>query len=259
MAREASDDGRQGIGSVENAMSVLLAMEQGGGAMTLSQIAAGSEMAPSKTHRYLVSLCRVGLVSQSPTSGLYDLGPAMRRLGAEALRRMDEVGIATEHLGAFRDRTRQTCGLHVWGENGPILVRWINGDHVMPIVTRVGTTVPLATTSAGRVFLAYLPAALTDPVLRAGRKSGQYDIGDSEIEEIKEEVRRTGVAVTTNALVPGISAIAAPVFTTTLPMTVLTGLPNSQLTPARIRALSAELLTTARAISAELGGLQESC
>lgn len=258
MAREASEDGRQGIGSVENAMSVLLAMEQGGGPMTLSQIAAGSEMAPSKAHRYLVSLCRVGLVAQSPTSALYDLGPAMRRLGAEALRRMDDVGIASEHLLALRDRTGQTVGLHVWGENGPILVRWINGDHVLPIVTRVGTTMPLATTSAGRVFLAYLPASLTDPILRAGRKNGQYDIGDDELAQIKAEVRRTGVAVTTNAMVPGVSAIAAPVFTTTLPLTVLTGLPNSQVTPARVRALSAELLTTARAISAELGGLQDS-
>ena len=29
------------------------------------------------------------LVAEAPTSGLYDLGPALRRLGAEALRRVD--------------------------------------------------------------------------------------------------------------------------------------------------------------------------
>lgn len=239
-------------------MDVLLALEKGGAPMTLTQIGAHSGMAPSKAHRYLVSLCRVGLVVQSPTSGLYDLGPVMRRLGAEALRRMDEVGIASEHVCALRDRTRQTCGLHVWGENGPVLVRWESGDHLLPIVVRIGTTVPLATTSAGRVFLAYLPATLTDPILRAGRKSGQYDLIDEELRQIKDEVRRTGVAVTTNALVPGMSVIAAPVFTTTLPLTVIVSLPNSRANRAGIRALSAELLKTTATITAELGGVPAS-
>ncbi len=86
-------------------MTVLQAMEEGLGPMSLSQIAAASGMQPNKAHRYLVSLARVGLVAQSPRSGRYDLGPAMRRLGIEALRRMDEVAVVSEYLPALRDRT----------------------------------------------------------------------------------------------------------------------------------------------------------
>jgi hypothetical protein len=56
---------RQGIQSVENAMTVLLALERGAGPMTLTQVAEGCGMQASKVHRYLVSLGRVGLVSQS--------------------------------------------------------------------------------------------------------------------------------------------------------------------------------------------------
>src|SRR3979490_2749218 len=100
---DAEQDARQGIQSVENAMTVLLALERGAGPMTLTQIAEGSGMQLSKAHRYLVSLSRVRLVSQSPSSGLYDLGPAMRRLGAEALRRMDEGSLASEYLPGLRD------------------------------------------------------------------------------------------------------------------------------------------------------------
>ena len=55
---ERAYDGRQGIQSVENAMSVLLALERGAGPMTLTQIAEQAGMQPSKAHRYLVSLCR---------------------------------------------------------------------------------------------------------------------------------------------------------------------------------------------------------
>lgn len=236
-------------------MAVLVALEHGGGPMTLTQIGAEAQMQPSKAHRYLVSLCRMGLVSQAPSSGLYDLGPALRRLGAEALRRMDEVGLASEYVAGLCARTKHGVGLYVWGENGPILVRWDTGGYLLPMTIRVGTTVPLATTSAGRVFLAHLPPTLTEPVLQAARKAGLYEVDAEEIERIKTEVRRDGLSVTSNALIPGVSAIAAPVFTTqaSLPLAVVVLIPARQATAAGLRTASAELLKTTAAISAELG------
>ncbi|MGY2061807.1 helix-turn-helix domain-containing protein, partial [Nocardia gipuzkoensis] len=109
---------------MEIAMTVLQALEGIAGPASLTQLAGLSGMQPSKIHRYLVSLSRIGLISQSPTSGLYDFGPSMRRLGAEALRRMDEVGLASEYLPGLRDRTRHAVNLAVWGDHGPIIVRW---------------------------------------------------------------------------------------------------------------------------------------
>src|ERR1700752_713850 len=171
MASEQAPDARQGIQSVEIAMRVLLALERGAGPMTLTQIAEGCGMQASKVHRYLVSLGRVGLVSQSPRSGRYDLGPSMRRLGAEAFRRMDEVGLASEYLPALRDRTKHTVALLVWGERGPVDVRWEHGAYPLPITLRVGATLPVLPTSAGRVFLSYLPAAMTEPIVRDEREA----------------------------------------------------------------------------------------
>ncbi len=69
----------------------------------------------------------MGLVSQSPRSGRYDLGPSMRRLGAEALRRMDEVGLASEYLADLRDRTKHAVALLAWGENSPVGLQWEDG------------------------------------------------------------------------------------------------------------------------------------
>lgn len=60
---------RQGIQSVELAMTVIEALESGLGPMSLTQIANASGMAASKVHRYLVSLGRAGLVVQSHRSG----------------------------------------------------------------------------------------------------------------------------------------------------------------------------------------------
>lgn len=248
-------DGRQGIQSVEIAMTVLLALERGAGPMTLTQVAEGCAMQTSKVHRYLVSLGRVGLVSQSPRSGRYDLGPAMRRLGAEALRRMDEVGLASEYLAGLRDRTNHAVALLAWGEHGPVCMRWEYGAYPLPITVRVGSTLPTLSTSAGLVFLTYLPEALTQPIVRAAQAADPSSPGDTELAQATAEVRRRGFAMTTNAMIPGASALAAPVFATeaSLPLVVVIVLPLSHSSPDVVNGVSAELLATTKSISLELG------
>lgn len=237
-------------------MRVLLALESGAGPMSLSQIAARSEMQPSKVHRYLVSLGRVGLVSQAQTSGLYDLGPALRRLGTEAMRRMDEVSVASEYLPGLRDRTRHSVTLAVWADKGPVIVRWDYGAYPLPINVRVGATMPLLASAVGRVFLAYLPEAVTGPVL-----ASQYDpdeenpLDELEIEQVKATVRGEGVAFTAGTLIPGVDSLAAPVLTagSCLPLVVAIVLPKQQATPKVLRSVRAELLAACAAISADLG------
>lgn len=247
---------RQGIQSVEIAMRVLLALEAGAGPMSLSQIAAYSEMQPSKAHRYLVSLGRAGLVAQAPTSGLYDFGPALRRLGTEALRRIDEVSLASEYLPGLRDRTRHSVNLAIWGDNGPVIVRRDHGAYPLSINVRVGATMPLLASAVGRVFLAYLPDALTRPVLNSQYGPDEDKPFDEvEIEQVKATVRGEGVAFTSGTLIPGLSSLAAPVFTagSSLPLVVGIPLPTQLATPKVLRSIRAELLATSAAISAALG------
>jgi len=247
---------QQGIQSVELAATVLQAMERGLGPMSLTQIALDSGMQPSKAHRYLVSLGRVGLVARSPRSGLYDLGPAMRRLGIESLRRMDEVGLASEHLPGLRDRTAHAVNLAVWGDHGPVVVRWDYGSYALPITVRIGATMSMLSSSIGRVYLAYLPETLTEPVLRTQSETDdQAESSRTEIDDIKQAVLRDGCALTSGRVAPGVTSIAAPVFSAadSLPLVIAIALPSRQATDTVVADVGAELLRTASAISAELG------
>ncbi|MEW1649042.1 IclR family transcriptional regulator [Streptomyces sp. NPDC091219] len=256
MLSRGAEDERQGIQSVEIAMTVVHALEQGPGPMSLKQVAEASGMASSKVHRYLVSLSRAGLVAQSPSTGRYDLGPAARRLGIEALRRMDDVEVVSDHLPALRDRTGHSVNLTVWGDHGPVVVRWHYGSHALPITIRLGAVMPLTTSSAGRVFLTHLPAALTEPVLRAEVESGTApELGTAEIGRIKDEVRSSGVAVTANAMIPGVTSVASAVFTelTPLPLVVAIALPNRESGSGALEDVTRELLHTTAAACAELG------
>jgi DNA-binding IclR family transcriptional regulator len=247
---------RQGIQSVELAMTVLHAIEEGLGPMSLTEIATAAGMAPSKAHRYLVSLGRVGLVVQSRRSGLYDLGPAMRRLGIESLRRMDEVGLASEHLPGLRDRTSHAVNLAVWGEHGPVIVRWDYGAYALPITVRVGATMPLLSSSVGQVYLAYLPQTITGPVLES-----QLAVEDGSMPSaaamwrVRKQVLKRGVAITSGGVIPGVTSVAAPVFPAgeSLPLVVALALPARQADDATLAAVTAELLRTTAAIAVDLG------
>jgi DNA-binding IclR family transcriptional regulator len=233
-------------------MTVLQALERNAGPASLTQLAALSGMQPSKVHRYLVSLSRIGLLSQSPSSALYDFGPAMRRLGAESLRRMDEVGLASEYLPGLRDRTKHAVNLAVWGDHGPVVVRWDYGSYALPITVRIGATLPLLTSSVGRVYLTYLPATLTTPIIEAQPPDVLID---EDVRQIKEDVLRDGFAITSGGVIPGVTSVAAPVFTTgeSLPLAVALALPAQHATPDVLRDMTAELLETTKAMSAEIG------
>jgi DNA-binding IclR family transcriptional regulator len=247
---------RQGIQSVEIAMTVLDALESANGPASLTQLAAASGMQPSKVHRYLVSLVRCGLVSQSPRSSLYDFGPALRRLGAESLRRMDEVGLVSEHLPELRDLTGYSVNLAVWGDHGPVVVRWDYGTYALPVTVRIGATMQLHSSSLGRVFLAFLPESLTDPILREQQAdTGSSAVSPAALQSIKAEVRRAGVAVISGSVVPGVVSVAAPVFTAAeaLPLAVSIALPARQATAGELQRVTAALLDATRAMSSELG------
>jgi DNA-binding IclR family transcriptional regulator len=247
---------RQGIQSVELAMRVLQAIEAGLGPMSLTQIAAAADMGPSKAHRYLVSLARVGLVTQSQRSGLYDLGPALRRLGIESLRRMDEVGLASEHLPVLRDRTSHAVNLAVWGDHGPVIVRWDYGAHALPITVRIGATMPLLTSSVGWVYLAHLPATITQPVLETQLAAQDASAPtEQEIDRIRAEVLDRGVALTSGGVIPGVTSVAAPVRApgASLPLAVAVALPARLADETTLTSVTTELLNTTAAIEADLG------
>ncbi|MEE1759819.1 MULTISPECIES: IclR family transcriptional regulator [unclassified Streptomyces] len=248
---------RQGIQSVETAMRVLLALESGGGALSLSAIAQASGMQPSKVHRYLVSLGRIGLTSQDAASGLYDFGATMRRMGAEALRRTNEVAVAGGHAMRLRDRTGHSVNLAVWGDRGPIVVSWAYGTRPLPLTVRVGATLPLVTSSVGRVFLAHLPESLTDEVLRDELRGKETDWPAERLAATREQVRDKGYAETRGSVIPGIISIAAPVFAAgdPLPLAISVVLPESLGTPDHVAEVTRELRTTVTEASHELGHL----
>ncbi|MFB6775079.1 hypothetical protein [Streptomyces sp. NPDC056337] len=90
------------------------------------------------------------------------------------------MALVSEHLPGLRDSTSHAVNLSVWGDHGPVVVRWAYGAHALPITVRVGATMPLLTSTMGGAFLAHLLAQLTEPVLCGQLKTETLDAATRE-------------------------------------------------------------------------------
>jgi DNA-binding IclR family transcriptional regulator len=213
MATAAPAGQRKGIQSLEVGMSVLECIERAGGALPLTKIAKSCGMTASKTHFYLVSLGRVGLVSQGSIGGHYRLGPAALRLGLSALAQQDAVELARAEMARLSELTGDTVFLSVWGHAGATVISRFDGINVAPLAVRVGAVVPLTSSATGRVFLSWLPKRHTAPVLkRELRAHPRGAMSEAKLRSVIAQVKRDGFAITPGAVAPDAIAIAAPVF-----------------------------------------------
>jgi DNA-binding IclR family transcriptional regulator len=147
-------------------------MVNGQRSMMLKEIAAAADMPASKAHRYLVSLIRAGLVEQDPMSSRYDLGPFALNIGLVALDRLDRVRLGLNAIAEMRDEINQTTALAVWGDKGPVVVRWERPRRPITVNVITGTVLELLSSATGRVFAAWCrkrPSRRSSPPSRRPR------------------------------------------------------------------------------------------
>jgi len=208
---------QRGIQSVEIGLLVAKKLAESPGALQLKELAARSGLSASKTHRYLVSLVRAGLVQQ--IDGRYDLGHSALGLGLAALARIDVVRMASPALASVRDRTGETTFLAIWGHNGPTIVRWEESSQPVTVNVRVGSIMPLLTSATGRLFAAFLPPEQTKAMLRSEMQNLRKRESTSGTRRVLNEFRRLQVKIRSTGLSPAdgtqlasVSALSAPIF-----------------------------------------------
>ncbi|WP_376099324.1 IclR family transcriptional regulator [Roseomonas sp. CCTCC AB2023176] len=202
---------RRGIGSLETGLRVLAALGDAGRATTLSDVARRSGLSPSAAHRYLASLVAAGFATQPQGGSLYDLDSATLRIGLAALSRIAPLDRADAALRTMVEATGRTAMISVWGDAGPTVVRWIAGTPPVLTTLSLGSVLPLLRSATGRVFLAYGDAPAMDA--EAARALATDRAGTSpDIAALRAAVRTERLARVEGELIPGLRALAAPVF-----------------------------------------------
>jgi len=127
------------------------------------------------------------------------------QLGLISLQQFDPLRLATARLPELALALGQTVGIAVWGNRGATIVRIEHPPSLVHVNLRHGTVMSLRGTASGRLFAAFLP-----------RQAVQAAAGDeafsASFERELATVRKQGFSHAVDASVPGVSALAAPVF-----------------------------------------------
>ena len=201
------------IQSVDRAIRVLTAL-QGARRMSLSELSARLDLAPSTTHGIVRTLVEHGMVVQERGSSRYQLGPAVLRLGNVYL---DTLELRSKAVPWAEDLARRT-GMAV--RTGVLLIDDVviihheprpDGSRQMP---EVGIVIPAHASALGKAMLAFLPEdekrVLSSDELRS--MTGETITSPDRLREQLDVVRSTGIAHELDEAVIGESSLASPVF-----------------------------------------------
>jgi DNA-binding IclR family transcriptional regulator len=106
----------------------------------------------------------------------------------------------------------ETVTAAIWGDTGPTIIAMEESGHVVTMNVRIGSVLPLTTTAIGQVFLAYLPDSQTRHLVAAERASEKSPRPAQDLALHLSDIRERGLSRAASALIPGVDAVAAPVF-----------------------------------------------
>lgn len=206
---------KKGIQSVEVGVRVIDALAGAPHQLPLREIGRLAGISASQAHRYLTSFQKSGVVVQDVASGHYGLGTRALRWGVAAMSQTDLFTLSSEALDRICEQFDMTGLLCVWGEYGPTCVRLKRSTFLTGTDLGLGSVFPLISSASGMVFLAHLPRAITEPLIKTererARKRGEPPVDMAAIKRRCALIRREGYSLGLGHYVSNISAMAAPI------------------------------------------------
>ncbi len=237
------------VATVERAVGVLHTLANSAGDLGTNEIARRTGINPSTVSRLLATLAKDEMVTRTPESGQFRLGPRLVELGNAALARVDMRQLCRPHLVALTDATGETATMSVPYEEGTITVDFVQSPSSVRSVAQVGRPSVAHATATGKVFLAYAGTMPSGPLPAYTRRTV------TDVAALAAEVagiRRRGWAQAVGEREDDLNAIAAPILGAGSVLTAVLGLqgPAGRFRPKAMRAAVEELTAHCAELSA---------
>ncbi|MCC4310423.1 helix-turn-helix domain-containing protein [Alcanivorax marinus] len=181
--------------------------------MTLSEVAARAGMDRAKARRFLLTLHALGFVKRSGRQ--FELTPKVLQLGYAYQASNRYQAVIQQYLQDITAELGESSSLAVLdGEDVVYLIRSAARHRLMAINLSVGTRLPAAYTSMGRVLLARLPEEELNSYLARVRLEAFTDASIVDKDALRSEVdqvRARGYSIVDQELDPGLRSVAVPV------------------------------------------------
>jgi DNA-binding IclR family transcriptional regulator len=200
------------VHSVNRAISILQVLARRG-PTALTDLAVELDIHKSTIFRLLSTLESRGLVDQNSSRGRYQLGYGIVQLAAGATRKLDLSVVSRRICEELAEEVGESVEIAVLDNGSVLTVDQVIGAAAMTTIHWVGRRSPLHATSAGKVFLASMPADERRACLPGNleRFTENTITSRARLEEQLDAVREQGYGFTVEELEVGLAALAAPI------------------------------------------------
>jgi IclR family pca regulon transcriptional regulator len=181
-------------------------------AMTLSEVAAATELSPATARRSLHTLMHLGYVRADQRR--FSLTPRVLGLGSAYLDSLDLRTFVQPVLRELADRLGHTCAITVLDGNEVVYIAHAAAAEPSFVRHYVGARLPAHATSTGLVHLAALPEPRLRDYLRQApftRYTTNTPTTARQLQRLIDGVRRNGYATVRDTVEYGAAAVAVPI------------------------------------------------
>ena len=200
------------VEALARGLDVLRCFEAERPTMSLTEIAAATDLARPTARRLLLTLEELGYVRVAKNS--FSLTPRVLQLGMSYVSSLGLWQIARPHLEALVRQTGESSSMTQLDGSDIVYVARVAVPKIIALRVEIGTRFPALRTSQGKILLAALsPGDLADTLAEPSR-AGLPPFLPRDPQAIQDElrtVRARGWALANEELAPGIRSIAVPV------------------------------------------------
>jgi IclR family transcriptional regulator, pca regulon regulatory protein len=200
------------VQSLDRGLAVIRAFGPDREKLSLSDVARATGLTRAAARRFLLTLVSLGYVRSD--GRLFSLRPRVLELGYAYLSGLSLPDLAAPHMEELVARLHESSSISVLDGDQIVYVVRVPTKRIMTVAISVGTRLPAATTSMGRVLLGQLPPAELDRFLdevKLERYTSTTVTDPDELREVIAGVAQQGYAIVDQELEEGLRSVAAPI------------------------------------------------
>lgn len=200
-----------GVSVTSRALDLLGAFDGEHRSLSLTDLARRAGLPLATAHRLVGELHRWGALAREP-NGDYVIGRRLWQLGLLAPVQSGLRQAASPFLHDLYGTTLATVHLAVRDGLEVLYIERLAGHVSVPVVSRVGSRLPMHATGVGKVLLAYAPEEVRTEVLARLTRITAYTVTQpARLLEQLRRVRAEGYAATGEEMSLGACSVAVPV------------------------------------------------
>jgi DNA-binding IclR family transcriptional regulator len=244
------------IDAVQRCLHLLRLFGQSPGGLSASEVIKASGLPTSTTYRFLANLETAGFVVFRV--GRYHLDVGCFSMEQSVLSHLDIRRLSQPYLKALNEHTKETVHLLVRQGQSAVYIEKLESLQLPVTVSRIGISVPLYCTAAGKVLLAYLR---TEDLARALRqmeprcRTTHTITSVPELQKHLERIRKCGYSFDLEENELHIRCVAAPIWdhAGAVNASLSVSGPSKRMPVSRLRELASVVQEAGIRVSRELG------